>query len=69
MAFAGSALGLALAWPVSRAIQSLLFGVAPSDVLAWALAPLLLIAVALLAGFGPARRASKADPAVTLRAE
>jgi len=54
---------------VSRAIQSLLFGVAPSDVLAWALAPLLLIAVALLAGFGPARRASKADPAVTLRAE
>ncbi|MGA2145479.1 MAG: ADOP family duplicated permease [Bryobacteraceae bacterium] len=69
LAFAGSALGLALAWPVSRAIQSLLFGVAPSDVLAWALAPLLLIAVALLAGFGPARRASKADPAVTLRAE
>lgn len=69
LALAGSALGLALAWPVSRAIQSLLFGVAPSDVLAWALAPLLLIAVALLAGIGPARRASKADPAVTLRAE
>ena len=47
--------------------ESLLFGVTGGDAISWLLAPALLIAVALLAGFGPAGKAAKADPAVTLR--
>jgi putative ABC transport system permease protein len=69
LAFCGSAIGLALSWPVGRALQALLYGVTPGDALSWLLAPALLISVALLSGLGPARRAANADPAVTLRAE
>ncbi len=69
LALWGSAVGLLLAWPVGRAVESMLFGVKSSDLVSWLLAPLLLIFVALLAGLGPARKAAKADPAVTLRAE
>jgi predicted permease len=65
----GSAAGLVLAWPVGAAIRSLLFGVDRADLVSLAIAPALLIAVAVLAGFGPARRAARTDPAVTLRAE
>jgi len=69
LALCGSALGLALSWPVGRALQSLLFGVTNGDAVSWILAPALLILVALLAGFGPAGKAARTDPAVTLRAE
>jgi predicted permease len=69
LALAGSALGLALAWPVGRALESLLFGVTGGDAISWCLAPALLVAVALLSGFGPAGKAARTDPAVTLRAE
>ncbi len=69
LALWGSALGLTLAWPVGRALQSLLFGVATGDVISWILAPAILISVALLSGFGPAGKAARTDPAVTLRAE
>jgi putative ABC transport system permease protein len=69
LALFGSAIGLALSWPVGRALQSLLFGVTNGDAVSWALAPGLLILVALLAGFGPAGKAARTDPAVTLRAE
>ncbi len=65
----GSALGLIVAWPVGRALQSQLYGVGGNDVLALAVAPLLLLVTALLAGLGPARRAERVDPAVTLRSE
>jgi len=69
LALWGSAIGLALSWPVGRALQSLLFGVTNGDAVSWMLAPALLILVALLAGFGPAGKAARTDPAVTLRAE
>ena len=69
LALWGSAIGLALAWPAGRALESMLFGVTKGDVMSWLLAPALLIAVSLLAGFGPAGKAARTDPAVTLRAE
>jgi ABC-type antimicrobial peptide transport system permease subunit len=69
LALSGSAIGLAFSWPAGRALQSLLFGVTNGDVISWLVAPSLLISVALLAGFGPAGKAAKADPAVTLRSE
>ncbi|HEV2687154.1 MAG TPA: ABC transporter permease [Bryobacteraceae bacterium] len=65
----GSAIGLALSWPIGQALRSLLFGVTSADVISWVLAPAVLILVALLSGLGPARKAAKSDPAVTLRAE
>ncbi|MGJ5813941.1 ABC transporter permease [Paludibaculum fermentans] len=69
LAAAGAVLGLVLAWPAGQALRSLLFGVSSSDLVSWILAPAVLILVALLSGLGPARRAGRADPAVTLRAE
>jgi len=65
----GCALGLALAWPAGRALRSLLYGVTSSDGVAMIVAPVVLPVVALLASLGPARRATRADPASTLRAE
>ncbi len=69
LAMWGSAMGFVLTWPAGAAIKSLLFGVDRADVFSLAIAPALLIAVALLAGFGPALRVARTDPAVTLRAE
>jgi putative ABC transport system permease protein len=65
----GSAIGLALAWPVGSALQGLLYGVRSADTVALATAPCLLLVIAFLAGLGPARRAGRVDPAVTLRGE
>ncbi|MGC4051869.1 MAG: FtsX-like permease family protein [Paludibaculum sp.] len=69
LAAMGAALGLLLAWPAGQTVRSLLFGVGSGDLMSWILAPAVLILVALLSGLGPARRAGRADPAVTLRAE
>jgi predicted permease len=63
----GALLGLAIAIPASRAIRSLLFGVAPLDVFSFVVAPAMLAAVALTACLLPARRASRVDPLVALR--
>lgn len=65
----GSAIGLVVAWPVGRAFQSLLYGVGSADAVSLVAAPSLLLVTSLLAGFGPARRAGRIDPAVTLRGE
>jgi len=65
----GCLIGLLLSWPVGRGLRSLLFGVTNGDVLSTLLAPALLLTVALLSGLGPARKAAKAEPAVTLRNE
>jgi predicted permease len=69
LVLAGCAAGLALAFPVGRAVQSLLYGVTGSDAIALLTAPALLIAVALVASMGPAQRAAKTDPGAALRAE
>jgi len=65
----GSAIGLVAAWLAGGALQSQLFGVGSADAVALALAPSTLLVIALLAGLGPARRAGRVDPAVTLRGE
>jgi ABC-type antimicrobial peptide transport system permease subunit len=68
-----AALGLAISLPAtfatSRLIKSLLFGMTPNDPLALTLAVLTLLGSALLAGYAPARRASRIDPMVALRHE
>jgi len=65
----GSAIGLVLAWMAGRALKTQLYGVGNADAVALAIAPALLLVIALLAGLGPARRAGRVDPAVTLRSE
>jgi predicted permease len=65
----GSAVGLLAVWPTGRALQSVLFGVGSADATALAVAPFLLFVIALLAGLGPAWKAGRVDPAVTLRGE
>ncbi|MBI3404942.1 MAG: FtsX-like permease family protein, partial [Acidobacteria bacterium] len=66
---AGVALGLAGAMAAAQIISSMLFHVAPTDPLTLALVSLLLAAVALLACWIPARRASRVNPLVALRYE
>ncbi|ACB75098.1 ABC transporter permease [Opitutus terrae] len=65
----GVAAGLAGYLALSRVVGQLLFGVSPADPLALSLAPLVLAAIALLACVLPARRATKVDPMVALRAQ
>lgn len=61
--------GLVLFVIVARALKSLLFGVASTDPLTLASASLLLVGIAALASWIPARRTSRVDPADVLRAE
>ncbi len=65
----GVAIGLVGAFLLSRTMTSLLFGVEPSDPLVYGAVSLVLIAVALLASYLPARRAARIDPLVALRNE
>jgi putative ABC transport system permease protein len=65
----GVVLGLVGAFASSRIISSLLFGVSSVDPITFAVMPLLLIGVALLACYNPARRATKIDPVIALRSE
>lgn len=69
LALAGIAIGLGASLYLTRFIQSLLFGVKATDALAFAGAGAALLGVALLAGYLPARRASRIDPALVLRGD
>ena len=65
----GLAIGIPGAAIAARLLTSQLYGVAPADPLTIAASAGLLLAVALLAGYIPARRASRVEPLVALRAE
>jgi len=66
---AGLALGVFVAFAVGRLVSDFLVGVTPSDPLTFVGVSVLLAAVALLAGYVPARRATRVDPMSALRSE
>ncbi len=65
----GLGIGLTAAFPASRALRGMLFQVTTTDPAVHATAASILLAVALVASLGPARRAARLDPATTLRSE
>jgi len=69
LAVAGTVLGIVVALALARVMRSLVYNVSPADPLTFAAVGLMVIAIALLACWLPARRATRANPMVALRAE
>ena len=69
LAIGGAVLGVCIAVPVTRLAATLLYGVSPTDPLTYISITLLLMAVAMLACYIPARRATRVDPLIALRYE
>jgi putative ABC transport system permease protein len=69
LAAAGVAIGLGVSFALTRLMTGLLFGVSANDPLTLGVVTLLLITIALMACFIPARRATQVDPMVALRTE
>lgn len=65
----GIAIGLPAAWGLTRVVRSQLYGIQPNDALTIAAATMGITFVALLAGYLPARRATRVDPMRALRWE
>ncbi len=69
LALVGCAVGLAAGFAVSQLLRSVLYGVTPGDPVTYIFVAALLVVVALVASFLPARRATRVDPATALRWE
>jgi putative ABC transport system permease protein len=69
LTLAGVAIGLAAAFGFTRLMKGLLFGVSSTDPLVFVGVTLLLVAIAMLACWLPARRAAKIDPMGPLRCD
>ena len=69
VALAGVAVGLGAAAGVTRFLRALLFEVSPTDPMTFVAVPAILLAVAALAAWAPARRAASVDPLVALKEE
>ena len=69
LVFAGTAIGLALAFALTRVMSSLLYGVSATDLKTFIVPPLVFGGIALIASYFPARRAVSVDPVVALRSE
>jgi putative ABC transport system permease protein len=69
LAAMGTAIGIAVAFALTKVMSSLLFGIAPADVFTFATVSIGALAVASLACYTPARRATKVDPLIALRNE
>ncbi|MGH9417274.1 MAG: ADOP family duplicated permease [Terriglobales bacterium] len=69
LALGGIGAGLVAAWALSRLLRGLLFDLSPTSSPVFAAAAVLVAAIALLACYGPARRATHIDPLVALREE
>ena len=69
LAIAGTVLGVVAALALARVMRSLIYNVSPADPLTFGAVALMVIAIALLACWLPARRATRANPMVALRAE
>jgi predicted permease len=69
LAVAGTVIGVLAALALARVMRSLIYNVSPADPLTFASVGLMVIAIALLACYLPARRATRASPMVALRAE
>jgi len=65
----GIAIGMVCALALARTVAHLLYGIAPSDPVTFALVPVILAAVGLVACWIPARRATRVDPLIALRYE
>lgn len=69
LALTGAALGLGAAFVLTRAMRALLFETTPADPMTFVAVPALIVAVAVVASFLPARRATRVDPSSALRGE
>jgi predicted permease len=69
LAIFGITVGLVAAFALTRFVRSMLYGLKPTDPATFIPAALLLLAIAIAAGYGPARRASSIDPMQALRHE
>jgi ABC-type antimicrobial peptide transport system permease subunit len=69
LAVTGVGIGVVIAFGLTRLMEAVLFGVKPTDALTFALGSLALVAVAGLACYVAARRATKVDPLIAMRNE
>jgi putative ABC transport system permease protein len=65
----GAVIGMVGAFGAAQLLRGILYGESTLDPMTFTLVPLLLVGVAAIATFAPARRAALVDPAITLRAD